>query len=1149
MLIGKFKAVLFSLTIACFIGLASASQVNAQSSTPDSNMWATDGEVYRTVTTGDRAYIGGNFSYVGQPVGCGMPVNLSNGASVTNFPKFNSTVRVVIDDGSGGWYVGGDFDKVDSTDIRYLAHVLSNGTLDAAWQPQPNSSVYSLSLLGDKLYVGGSFNQFGDSVIVTRNYLASFDTATGNLTAWDPSPNSIITSIVTTGTTIYIGGYFNSLDTESLTRNYFAAFTTVTGSSTSWNPNADSNPETMVLSADGTTIYVGGNFTNVDGDLRNYLAELDAVTGSSTAWDPSPDNQVKVLLLNGNDLYVGGSFGNIGGQARMYLAEIDITTALASSWNANPDSSITALALQGATLYVGGNFTSLGGLGRNYIGAVSTVTGVATSWNPNINSTISVLAFNTGKTTLFLGGDFYLANGVWRDYLAEINLTTGEATSWNANPDSLVRSLAFNPDKTILYVGGSFSNIGGAARSQIAALNRSTGIATAWDPSADNVVYALAVDPSGSPVYAGGDFSSIGGEARTFVAAIDASTGIATSFDPSATYWVRDLVLDSTGSRLYAGEYHRRCGGPGPLIISMAGVSAAAIPPLCTYSGAVQAFETSSGFSFWAKGLNNGAYALALSDDENTLYAGGSFANPGVIGASNYLLAMATYDGEISSTWAPNPNGGVTELMMNGRDLYVGGSFTAMGSETRNYAASISASDTSVGDWDPNLDGTVYAMATNGTTRKLIVGGGFWSVGSILHNSLASFDIPTVQFNPNTGSGSQTLTWPSVIVRLSEVLTDDVILDYEATGGTGVNGQNYILANDSVTIPAGSLTATIPLHILTQNSYQSAKNVVVSISNPNHVLIGTNGTFTYSIEAGGGGGGGGGAIYSLPVIGGAGLSVEQQNNARLARIATLPVPIHSLVKLADDGNPETQNDSAVYYVGADGYRHAFPNSKAYFTWYCDYSKVKVISIEEMSSMTLGQNVIYRPGMRMVKFQTSPVVYAVARYGVLRPMGSEEVAKALYGDKWNTKIDDIADTFFGDYTIGDAIKVASQFDPIAESVTVDNVSDTFSIVGYVPSIVGTPLVCEAEDTWPLSFSKDFRFTYDIYPGTTDTVVARNLQEFLMYQGTTIYSGGVTGTYGPLTTQGVRNFQAKYDIRQTGNVGPLTREKMNQMLGSY
>ncbi len=140
----------------------------------------------------------------------------------------------------------------------------------------------------------------------------------------------------------------------------------------------------------------------------------------------------------------------------------------------------------------------------------------------------------------------------------------------------------------------------------------------------------------------------------------------------------------------------------------------------------------------------------------------------------------------------------------------------------------------------------------------------------------------------------------------------------------------------------------------------------------------------------------------------------------------------SLVKLVcPDGAAADHPCKAVYYFGSDNKRHAFPNSKVYFTWYTDFGAVVEISATQMSAMALGKNVAYRPGTRMVKFTTDPKVYAVGAHGNLRWVSSEAVAVTLYGSAWNKKIDDIADTFYTDYTFGTGILNASDFNLNAE----------------------------------------------------------------------------------------------------------------------
>jgi hypothetical protein len=112
--------------------------------------------------------------------------------------------------------------------------------------------------------------------------------------------------------------------------------------------------------------------------------------------------------------------------------------------------------------------------------------------------------------------------------------------------------------------------------------------------------------------------------------------------------------------------------------------------------------------------------------------------------------------------------------------------------------------------------------------------------------------------------------------------------------------------------------------------------------------------------------------------------------------------------------------SAVYYCGADGKRYVFPNDRVYFSWYADFKTVTTVSDAQLASISLGGLVTYRPGVKMVKIESLPNVYAVEKGGTLRWIKTPAIAANLYGDTWNKKVDDISDAFFGSYKIGDPI---------------------------------------------------------------------------------------------------------------------------------
>jgi hypothetical protein len=122
---------------------------------------------------------------------------------------------------------------------------------------------------------------------------------------------------------------------------------------------------------------------------------------------------------------------------------------------------------------------------------------------------------------------------------------------------------------------------------------------------------------------------------------------------------------------------------------------------------------------------------------------------------------------------------------------------------------------------------------------------------------------------------------------------------------------------------------------------------------------------------------------------------------------------------------------AVYYYGADAKRYVFPDVKTYETWYgSDFSSVKTITDTELATIPIGGNVTYRPGESMIKIQSDPKVYAVSQNGTLHWVSTEAVASCLYGSDWSTKINDVSDAFFVNYTIGDEITDCADYDPDA-----------------------------------------------------------------------------------------------------------------------
>lgn len=224
--------------------------------------------------------------------------------------------------------------------------------------------------------------------------------------------------------------------------------------------------------------------------------------------------------------------------------------------------------------------------------------------------------------------------------------------------------------------------------------------------------------------------------------------------------------------------------------------------------------------------------------------------------------------------------------------------------------------------------------------------------------------------------------------------------------------------------------------------------------------------------------------------------------------AAAPAP-GSLIKIPC---PNTANADhpckAVYFYGHDNRRHAFPNEKVFFTWYANFTGVQTVSGSFLASIPLGSNVTYRPGVKMVKFQTLDRVYAVALGGILRWVKTEAIATSLYGADWNRKIDDIPDTFFSDYRFGSDIESSGAYDKAAEleaAATIDK---------NLPSTVRSETVVTAQGSFRADVVTLQRSRFDMMTDTGNTVdcpdgcATKPLADYVAENNATI---GIHGTY--------------------------------------
>jgi hypothetical protein len=668
-------------------------------------------------------YVGGFFYSLAMPTGHSARFDAS-GARDEAWPDVDGTVFATVGDGAGGWFIGGDFSHVAGQPRAGLAHIDANGVLDPSWAPAAKGRVLgrvlALSLVGDTLYLGGSFMAIDGQ---PRAGLAALDTFSGHLRAWAPNPHTAVYALAAAAGKIYVGG-------GGYHEPYLAAFDAASGAPSSWRPtltrcDTTENHVSTLTVARGM-LYVGGLFCTIDGRDRACIAAFDTATGALTSWNPAGYDDtwgaVDAIAVTGDTVYLGGYFARMGGARRARLAAVDAQTGRALAWRADvrgggvPGTGaggVLALAAAGDRLYVGGVFTSLAGQRRANLGAVSATTGAPASWNPPEPSS-GVIALVAADDGVLAGGEFNGFDSRPRTSVAAIDLDTGVLLPLAAHPQGRYAWVdALAPQGRSVFVAGEFDRIDGRRRRALAKLDAQTGKAQRFDARVGPVwttLSALAVH--GHRLYVGGDFRRIGGSPRRGLAALDTSTGRATRWRADADRAVRGLAID--GHRLYVTGAFTRLGGHRRRHLA--------------------AIDLRNGrVTDWNPNPDGPVRALAFADGR--VYLGGRFRHVGGHRTTN-LAAVNTSDGNVQP-WQPRADAAVHALAVIGGTVYAGGAFTSISGTPRKHLAGLDARSGAPTPWNPGADKPVAKLLA--TPAGLVAAGEFGSLAGTTHQGLGIF--------------------------------------------------------------------------------------------------------------------------------------------------------------------------------------------------------------------------------------------------------------------------------------------------------------------------------------------------------------------------------------------------------------------------
>jgi hypothetical protein len=248
-----------------------------------------DSVVRALATLGDRVYIGGDFLTVNEQGGQHLAAvdGVSGTLDSDWYPVANGTVRTLLPSSDGkSVYAGGDFTAINGRTRPYLALLNSAVGNVRSWQPDidPNGRVWDLEVSSGRLYSAEGGEPGGA--------IAAYDTNTG-ARLWRHWTAGDVQAVTVLGNKLYIGGHFTSVGGEygrldgRIPRDAFAAFDAASGElDAQWVPTqvreTKSEGQVWAMESDALRgrVYAGGDFTAISGAAHQGFAQFSEQGGT-----------------------------------------------------------------------------------------------------------------------------------------------------------------------------------------------------------------------------------------------------------------------------------------------------------------------------------------------------------------------------------------------------------------------------------------------------------------------------------------------------------------------------------------------------------------------------------------------------------------------------------------------------------------------------------------------------------------------------------------------------------------------------------------------------------------------------------------------------------------------------------------------------
>ncbi|MEO6463770.1 MAG: FlgD immunoglobulin-like domain containing protein, partial [Candidatus Eisenbacteria bacterium] len=260
----------------------------------------TNGTVYALEQISSLLYAGGAFTTVG---GQSRPhaAQLDAGGNLGAWnPAPDGDVRAIAGRSgvvSSTIFLGGTFANVMNTPRNRLAAVSDAVSPSlSSWNPSADSQVDAIAVDPQWVYVAGKFTGFAG--LYPRQYVAQLD-PNGVPTGFIPAPSKPIRTLARIGGTLYLG-FAGQATIGGQPRRGIAAFNPPFNTPLPWDPQCDGSVYTILPS--GGTLYLGGFFSQVGGQSRENLAQVDTAQAATTTPFNAPTWSFQNVFVLGADL-------------------------------------------------------------------------------------------------------------------------------------------------------------------------------------------------------------------------------------------------------------------------------------------------------------------------------------------------------------------------------------------------------------------------------------------------------------------------------------------------------------------------------------------------------------------------------------------------------------------------------------------------------------------------------------------------------------------------------------------------------------------------------------------------------------------------------------------------------------------------------